>query len=221
MKILLIEDDIELCKITKKNLNYQGASVDVAHDGYQGLMLAKTNHYDCLIVDYMLPNIKADIICEELRNENYNFPIIAITVINEQSEKIALLNKGLDYYLVKPFNFEELWAVIKNSTRDKTKLDSKIKIKDLIIDQDNYKIECKKQAINLSAKEYELLVFLCTNKDRVHTRQAIYENIWDINGNLLSNTVDVHITRLRNKLKQAESELVIKTIFKRGFKLLA
>jgi DNA-binding response OmpR family regulator len=221
MKILLIDDDKELCKITKKHLNYQGASVDVAHDGYQGLILAKTNNYDCLVIDYMLPKIKADLICEELRNENYNYPIIAVTVINELNKKLTLLKNGVDYYLTKPFSFAELWAVIKNSTRDKSKPESKIEIRDLIIDQDNYQVQYSDKTINLSAKEYELLVFLCINKNKIHTRQSIYENVWDMNDNLLSNTIDVHITQLRSKLKKAGSKLEIHTIFKRGFKVLS
>ncbi|MCF7795201.1 response regulator transcription factor [Patescibacteria group bacterium] len=219
MKILLIEDDKELCEITKRNLNYEGASVDVAYDGYQGLMLAKSNNYDCLILDYMLPKIKADLICEELRAENYNYPIIGITVINEKKEKINLLKKGVDYYLTKPFSFTELWTIIKNSTRDRTKSEPKIKIKDLIIDKDNFKVKCNNNTINLSAKEYELFLFLCINKEKAHTRQSIYENVWDINDNFLSNTIDVHIASLRYKLKQAGSKLKIQTIFKRGFKL--
>jgi DNA-binding response OmpR family regulator len=220
MKILLIEDDKELCKITKKNLNYQGAIVDVAQDGYQGLMLAKTNHYDCLIIDYILPKINGDLICEELRNENYNYPIIAMTVVNEFKQKLKLLEKGIDYYLTKPFNFSELWTVIKNSTRDKTKIKSKIQVKDLIIDKDNFNVKCNHKNIKLSAKEYELLLFLCDQDQKAHTRQSIYENVWDINDNYLSNTIDVHIAKLRHKLKQAGSKLEIQTISKRGFKLL-
>jgi two-component system response regulator ArlR len=221
MKILLIEDDKELCKITKKNLNYQGALVDVAHDGYQGLMLAKSNNYDCLVMDYMLPKIKGDLICEELRNENYNYPIIGITVINEISKRLTLLEKGVDYYLTKPFSFTELWTVIKNITRERAKPKSKIKIKDLIIDKDNFKVECNNNVIKLSAKEYELLLFFCINKDKTHTRQSIYEKVWGINGKSLSNTIDVHVTQLRSKLKKAGSKLEIQTIFKRGFKLLS
>ncbi|HKK54230.1 MAG TPA: response regulator transcription factor [Patescibacteria group bacterium] len=221
MKILLIEDDKELCKITKNKLNHKGASVDVAHDGYQGLMLAKNNYYDCLVMDYMLPKINGDLICEELRNENYNYPIIGISVINELNKKLTLLKKGIDYYLTKPFSFAELWTMIENSTKDKTKAKSKIKIKDLIIDKDNFKIKCNNKIINVSVKEYELLLFLCINKDKTHTRQSIYENVWDANNNLLSNTVDVHITQLRHKLKKAKSKLEIQTIFKRGFKLLS
>jgi DNA-binding response OmpR family regulator len=221
MKILLIEDDKELCKITKKNLNYQGASVDVAYDGYQGLMLAKSNNYDCLVMDYMLPKIKGDLICEELRNENYNYPIIGITVINELNKKLAIIKKGVDYYLQKPFSFEELWAVVKNVTRERSKPKSIIKIRDLIIDKDNFQVKCNKKIVDLSAKEYELLVFLCTNKNKAHTRQSIYENVWDMNDNLLSNTIDVHINQLRNKLKNSGSKIQIQTIFKRGFKLLS
>jgi DNA-binding response OmpR family regulator len=221
MKILLIEDDKELCKITKNNLNQQGASVDVAHDGYKGLMLAKNNCYDCLIIDYILPKISGDLICEELRNENYNYPIIGISVINELNKKLTILKKGLDYYLTKPFNFAELWTIIENITKDRTKPKSKITIKDIIIDKNNFKVECDNKIINLSAKEYELLLFLSINKDKTHTRQSIYENVWNTNNNLLSNTVDVHITQLRHKLKKANSQLEIQTIFKRGFKLLS
>ena len=220
MKILLIEDDKELSKIIKKELNYKGVSVDVSHDGYQGLMLAKTNDYDCLITDYILPKIRADLICEELRNENYNYPIIVTSVINDLKRKLTLLEKGVDYYLIKPFSFIELWTIIQNLTRERKKPESKIKTKDLIIDKENFKVKCRKNQIKLSAKEYELLLFLCVNKDKAHTRQSIYEQVWDINDNLLSNTIDVHINQLRKKLKRAGSQVEIETIFKRGFRLL-
>ncbi|MCF7820124.1 MAG: response regulator transcription factor [Candidatus Pacebacteria bacterium] len=220
MKILIIDDDNNLGLALKRFLQSKGAVLDYESQAKKGLKLAETQNYDFLLVDYAMPEISGEEIIETLRDNNNSLAIIAMSVMNQAPNRVKLLNSGADYYLNKPFSLEELWATIKAlSRRSSYKLENKqlLKHKGFEINQENFTVKYKNKKLDLSAKELELLIFLINNQGKILSRQEILEKIWDINANLFTNSIDVHISNLRKKLKPFKAENLIKTIKNKGY----
>lgn len=221
MRILLVEDEIEIHKFLKHSLEAACYAVDIAEDGEQGVFLAKTNNYDLIILDMMLPKKNGDQVCQEIRAAGIITPIIILSVRSETNTKINLLNLGADDYLTKPFSFEELIARIKAILRRPQKLENvdTILIDNLNIDPDNYTVERGGKNVYLTRKEFMLLKYLLQNIGKVLTRSQIMEHVWDINADPFSNTIETHIRNLRKKVDSKGEKKLIHTIPGRGYKL--
>ncbi len=221
MKILIIDDDKQLGSALKLFLKNQGFTVDYTFNAEQGLFFAKTNYYDCILLDYIMPNLNGEEVCKEIRLQQIDTPIIILSVKKTAPDKITLLNSGADHYLTKPFNLEELLATIKAITRRPANYEeqSNIEIGGLLINPTNFVVKKNDKEINLSPKEFDLLYLLTKNPNKVLSRQIILEKVWDRNADMFSNTVDVHIQKLRKKLKNFQQKDLIKTIPGRGYKI--
>ncbi|EOC99797.1 response regulator transcription factor [Caldisalinibacter kiritimatiensis] len=205
-RILIVDDEALLVKGLKYSLEQDDYEVDAAYDGKEALEKAQKQRYDLIILDLMLPGMDGLEVCQKIR-EKSQVPIIMLTAKGEDINKILGLEYGADDYLTKPFNILELKARIKAILRRVSAQDTKvgeqvIKVDDFTINTLGRKVTVGGKEINLTAKEFDLLLLLATNPGKVFTREELLEIIWGYEyfGDL--RTVDVHIRRLREKIEK-------------------
>lgn len=220
MRILLVEDSKEIIKFLKPSLEAEFFAVDVAEDGEKGSSLGRTNDYDLIILDNILPIKTGITVCEEIRKKGKTTPIIVLSVRSETTTKVELLNAGADDYLVKPFSFDELLARIRALLRRPKKIEGDIiAINDLVLDTKKCTVMRGKKNVRLTRKEFMLLEYLLRNKDSVLSRGMIMEHVWDMSADPFSNTIESHILSLRRKLFFPGKKKLIQTVPGRGYKI--
>lgn len=219
MKILIIEDEASIASFLKASLESQLYIVDVAIDGEQGALLGRTGKYDLIIVDYLLPKRNGLEVVKELRLSK-KMPIIMLTIEGDFECKEKAFNLGIDDFLTKPFLLEELNLRIKALLRRPLEITEKIiKVGTLSIDLNKKIVRREKKIINLTRKEYVILEYLMRNRGEIKSREIIMENVWDINSDPFSNTLDTHILNIRKKIKIEDSPELIHTFTGRGYKI--
>ncbi|HMR88963.1 MAG TPA: response regulator transcription factor [Saprospiraceae bacterium] len=212
MNILVVEDEPGIHKFLKQGLEEEGYVVDIADDGNQGLALAVSKSYQIVLLDWMLPGMSGLEICKQLRARQIDTPIIFLTAKDTIQETIAGLQAGANDYIKKPFSFEELLERIKVQLRNvKVSTDSIIidNIKIVISSHQVFKGEVE---IHLTQKEFELLVFLISNKGKVCTRKEIIEQVWDIHFDYDTGVIDVFVNGIRKKLDLDKETGFLQTI---------
>jgi DNA-binding response OmpR family regulator len=201
MKILIIEDDEAILSLLKRGLEEEGMIIDTAKDGEDGEYLAEINHYDIVILDWMLPQKSGIELLKDLREKGIKTPVLMLTAKDAIENKIEGLNEGADDYLTKPFNFDELLARLNAIYRRSVlKGNNKIVIDDIEVDFDSKIIRKNGEVVNLTAKEFELLEFLIANRGSVVSVDMIQDQLWNSDEFINSNVIQVIIYRLRNKL---------------------
>jgi two-component system copper resistance phosphate regulon response regulator CusR len=220
MRLLIIEDDRETRDFLQNGLEAEGFVVDVAEDGEKGSYTARTNDYDLVILDNVLPKKEGIVVCREIRENKKSCRIIMLSVKSELPHKINSLNQGADDYLTKPFSFAELLARIKAVLRRPHMIEQDmLTIDDLILDRNKQTASRGKQHIYLTRKEFLLLEYLMKHTGNFLSRGAIMENVWDINSDPFSNTIETHIMNLRKKIDTAKRRKLIYTVPGRGYKI--
>jgi len=218
-KILLVEDEKNVASFVKKGLEEEGYSVTVAYDGAVGWNHAKTDRYDLVILDRMLPGMEGMEICRRIR-EKYGFeiPVIMLTALGSTDDVIAGLDEGANDYITKPFHLRELIARIHVLFRKEEKEEGKIyRIADLELDDDTKVVTRAGQEITLTSKEYRLLLYFLQNIKRVLSREQILEHVWNVEFDMGTNTVDVYINYLRNKIDKKFTPKLIHTVIGMGY----
>jgi len=201
MKILIIEDDENILSFLTRGFEEDGYIVDSADDGEEGEYLAITNSYDMILLDWMLPSKDGVEILKTLREKDISTPIIMLTAKGEIDDKIIGLTYGADDYMSKPFSFKELQARMQALyRRSMSSVSNTIKIKDIIIDIDSKIIKKDEKNISLTQKEYELLLFLVKNKNKLVSNIMIEEQLWNNEAYINSNVIQVTIYNLRKRL---------------------
>ncbi len=219
MKGLLIEDDKVIADTLLKFLKEKNILLDFSDDGKTGLNMALSRNYEFILLDYNLPGANGLEITKKLREKKNNTPIIMISVRHELEDKLSLLDSGVDDYITKPFSLSELCARIKAVTRRPLQLrDSVLKIKDISLYPDKFIVKKGRKNIKLKAKEFSLLEYLLKNKGAYLSRQDIMENVWDENADPFSNTIEVHIMKLRKRIEDNKSKYIF-TMPNRGYKI--
>ncbi|WP_455378493.1 response regulator [Petrachloros mirabilis] len=220
MRILIIEDDPDLAEFVQKGLREERYAVDCAQDGEEGLLMASTIPYDLVILDVMLPKLDGFTVCRRLRASANTTPILLLTAKGTVDDRVAGLNLGADDYLTKPFAFAELLARVRALIRRKGNEHApRLTMADLEIDPLAHRVWRAGKEIVLTNKEYALLEYLARNQNRVLTRTAIIEHVWDIHYDGMTNIVDVHIKALRTKLDRDFSVPLIQTVRGVGYML--
>ncbi len=218
MRILLVEDEKKISDFIKRGLKEEGYAVDTASEGVQGYFLAKTNEYDLILLDIMIPKMDGVTLCKKLREDKVIIPVIMLTAKDTVSDKVKGLDAGADDYLTKPFAFEELLARIRAILRKKTdQKTTRLQVSDLVLDLQTHKASRGSQEIELTTKEYSLLEYLMRNEGAVVTRTMISEHVWDIDFDTFTNVIDVYINYLRNKIDTGHKKKLIHTIRGRGY----
>ena len=221
MRILLVEDDQDLGMCIKEELSKKYA-VDHVKTSAEALYAAKITPYDMYILDIMLPGKHGIAICQALRNMGIKSPILMLTARKHTAIKVIALDSGADDYLTKPFSFDELQARIRALLRriPETILASVLEAGDIRINLATRQVWRKSREIIMRRKEFDLLEYLMRNVDKVVTRSMILEHVWETGLNAMSNTVDVHIRYLREKLDHRKKRKYIVTVPGVGYKIL-
>lgn len=221
MRILLVEDEINVAAFVKKGLEEEFYSVDIAEDGSEGLLMARSNDYDLIILDIMLPGMNGVELCKKIREKDRRVPILMLTAVDSVESKVQCLESGADDYLTKPFAFSELLARIKALLRRVPDTISELTIDDLRMELLSRRVYRGNREITLTPKEFSLLEYLLRNSGRVLSRTQIIENVWGYNFDPGSNVVDVHIKFLREKIDSGSGKKLIHTIRGAGYILKA
>lgn len=221
MRILVVEDEPKTAEYLAKGLRENAFIVDTAHDGEDGLFLATQNNYQLIILDVMLPKMDGFTVIAELRRLNIPVRVLFLTARGEIEDKVKGLELGADDYLVKPFAFSELLARVRSSLRrgSISPPQTELCIADLKIDIVKHKAMRGHLRIDLTPKEFALLVLLAQRKGEVLSRTMIAEQVWDINFDSDTNVVDVAIRRLRQKVDDPFEKKLIHTMRGMGYML--
>lgn len=223
MKILVIEDDKESAKYLLKGLREQGYVVDHCISGKDGLFMATTEHYNAMVIDRMLPEVDGLTIVQTLRASGNETPIILLTALDKVEERVRGLKAGADDYLAKPYSFSELQARLDTITRRKSgeKITTTLTCADLEMDLLSRTVKRGGKIIDLQAREFSLLEYLMRNCGTVVTRTMLLENVWDYNFDPQTNVIDVHISRLRQKIDKGFDKSLIQTLRGAGYRIIA
>ena len=221
MRLLVVEDDTRLADVLRRGLSEEGYAVDVCGNGVEAVLQATVTAYDVIVLDLMLPGKDGMAVCRELRASGVKTPILMLTARGELDDVVKGLEAGADDYLTKPFAFRELRARLQSLIRRAAGAASpQIQAGDLVLDMVTRDVRRAGRRILLTNKEYQVLEYLMHNSGRVLSRSMIEEHVWGYDYDGLSNTVDVHITRLRRKLDQPGQPSVIETVRGAGYRLV-
>lgn len=224
IRVLIVEDDMKIGRFLQLELEHEGYHVDMATDGREGLDKALTGEYDVMLLDIMLPRLSGLEVCRRIRQEKSTLPIIMLTAKDDVSDKVMGLDMGADDYMTKPFAIEELLARIRVALKrqqSQSREDSSgiLRMGELVVDKDQYQAYYGQEAIELTKREFDLLVYLLENKNIVLSRDKIVEHVWGYDYMGETNVTDVYIRYLRGKLDQRFGTNFIKTVRGVGYKM--
>jgi Response regulators consisting of a CheY-like receiver domain and a winged-helix DNA-binding domain len=221
MRILLIEDDEELCEALSFQLINEGFAVDVCHDGNEGLTYLRERAHDLVLLDRMLPSISGTEILTQIRDEGISTPVILVTALGELQDKVKGLDSGADDYITKPFDFQELMARIRSITRRPRQWENStiVQYGDLAYDSTERKLSGKNQTCTLSKKEGDLLELFLKNPDKILPRMLILSRVWGPYAEVEDGNLDNYIHFLRRRLSSVKSTLSLKTVRGIGYRL--
>lgn len=225
-RILVIEDNKDLAKVLKKNLENTSFAVELAYDGLTGLTKAGSDSYDLIILDLMLPGIDGMEICRRVRSKRVYTPILMLTAKSSELDRILGLEMGADDYVTKPFSIQELMARVKaifrrideirsgNNQQERT-----VQAGQLVIDTLTRTVSCGGNNVDLTAKEFELLLHFANNPGRVYSRAQLLDSVWGYGHDGYEHTVNSHMNRLRAKIERdPSSPEYILTVWGVGYK---
>lgn len=219
MRILLIEDDAETAAYMVKGLKEIGHVVDHAADGKDGLFLAVSERYDVMIVDRMLPSLDGLSIIQTIRAQGNATPVLVLSALGKVDDRVRGLRAGGDDYLVKPYAFAELLARIEALARRGAvaPAETRLRVDDLELDLLSRKVTRSGQEVDLQPREFRLLEYLMRHAGQVVTRTMLLENVWDYHFDPQTNLIDVHISRLRQKIDKGFDPPLISTVRGAGY----
>ncbi|MEE8345820.1 MAG: response regulator transcription factor [Dehalococcoidia bacterium] len=207
-RILVVEDEQDIADFIRRGLIYKGYEVDVAPDGEQALDLARDRSPDLVLLDLMLPKIDGVEVCRRLRAAS-DLPIIILTARDSVDDKVKGLDAGGDDYITKPFSFDELLARVRAALRRRAPEEETLKVGDLTIVPASREVSRGDRPIELTLREYELLVFLARNAGKVMDKQTIFQRVWGYDFEIEGDAIKVYVRYLRMKLNaQGEPDLI-------------
>lgn len=224
-KILVVDDEVSIVTLLSYNLEKSGYQVVTASDGQEALAKAHEERPDLILLDLMLPKLDGIEVLKQLRQDRNQIPVIMLTARGDELDKVLGLELGADDYITKPFSPREVLARIKAlfrrvHTQSDTELDHQLKVGALSIDPESYQAYLRDQPLELTTKEFELLLYFIRNKGRVITREQLLDHVWNYDYLGDSRIVDVHISHLREKIEtDSKQPKYIKTVRGIGYKL--
>ncbi len=221
MRLMVIEDDHRVADFLKRGLTAEGWFCVLAHDGEEGLNLAREGDFDMILLDLMLPGMHGHDVCQQLRVEGVETPLIVLTAMDSQEDVVQGLRMGADDYLTKPFSFEELLARIENVCRraGQKAIDRKeLRAGPIVFDLEGLQVSIDGKPLKMTAKELATLELFMSNPGKLFSRERILNNIWGMHMDPLTNVVDVYIGKLRKKLDTPGEESLIETVRGMGYR---
>lgn len=223
-KILIVDDEASIVTLLSFNIEKAGFAIDVAYDGAEAISKAESNMYDLIVLDLMLPKIDGMEVCKYLRRNRIDTPILMLTAKDEEFDKILGLELGADDYLTKPFSPKEvvarIKAILRRTKKEKAHPYASVRIGNMVIYPERYEAVIDDQVFEFTRKEFELLIYLATNKGKVLTRDQLLLAVWNYDFVGDTRIVDVHISHLREKIEpNSRKPIYIKTIRGLGYKM--
>lgn len=215
IRILIVEDDEAIANLLRMNLMKSGYECEMAEDGEKAADLLEENFYDLVILDIMLPKMNGYEVLEYAKS--LEIPVIFLTAMGETAQRVRGLRMGAEDYICKPFEITELLARVETVLRRYKKTDARMYLLDIVIDTESRMVFQNGKQVELTLKEYELLLLFVRNKNRALYRETIYENVWGGEYSGTGRTVDLHVQRLKKKLGLEEH---ITAIYKVGYRLV-
>ncbi|GAB4393674.1 MAG: heavy metal response regulator transcription factor [Gammaproteobacteria bacterium] len=220
MKILIVEDEAKTAAYLQKGLSEQGFTVEHVANGTDALHLIQESHYDLVILDVMIPGLNGWEVIQQIREQNKQMPVLFLTARDDVEDRVKGLRLGADDYLVKPFAFSELVARLHTLLRRGQVVQTDcLQVADLTIDLMKHKAYRQQQLLNLTSKEYALLLLLVRHQGEPLSRTYIAEKVWDIHFQCDTNVIDVAVKRLRQKVDKPFGKQLIHTVRGVGYVL--
>jgi len=223
-RILIVDDDKNICELLRLYLEKEGYETAMAHDGESALAVFEEKQFDLVLLDVMMPRVDGWETCRRIRAKG-NTPIIMLTAKGETFDKVLGLELGADDYVVKPFDTKEVVARIKavlrrtgRQARVPSSADGALVFDNLVVNITKYELKVKDEVVDTPPKELELLYHLASNPNKVFTRDALLDEVWGFEYYGDSRTIDVHIKRLREKLEGVSDQWNLKTVWGVGYK---
>ena len=227
-KLLVVDDEPSIITLLKFNLEKNGYEVIVGKDGLEAIQLVEKENPDLLVLDLMLPELDGMEVCKKLRQDSHHLPILMLTARDDDFDKVLGLELGADDYMTKPFNTRELIARVKALLRrynlpsiekEEIEKDKKIKVGNITIEEDKFEAYLNNKLLELTPKEFELLLYIVKHKNKVLTRDQLLDAVWNYDFTGDTRIVDVHISHLREKIEtDTKQPQYIKTIRGIGYK---
>ena len=229
-RVLIVEDDPDIADLVDLNLRDGGYMTDIAKDGVDGVKKALENDYTMVILDLMLPRLDGFEVCKRIREEKKTLPILMLTSKSEEFDKVLGLELGADDYLTKPFSLRELMARVKaiirrvDAVKEEASSEDKLielEFENLYINLEKRKVILNENVIELTAKEFDLLVLFASHPGRAYSRQELLDIVWGYQFDGYDHTVNSHINRLRSKIEKIPSDpKYIKTVWGIGYRFV-
>jgi len=221
MRILVVEDEKALAKLVADRLKRDHYTVDISNDGEDGLNNALSGMYDLIILDIMLPKMDGIKILQELRKEDKEVKVIMLTSKAELEDRLLGFQSGANDYVPKPFHIDELAARVNAQLNIGKAVESILEFGDIILDYRSLKIKCTSSGedVGVNNKEFQLIEYLMQNSDRILSKEMIYDRVWGMDSDAISNNLEAYMSFVRKKLRVIESKVTIKSIRNMGYKL--
>lgn len=222
-KVMIVDDDENICNLLRLYLNKEGFDTVIANDGEKAVELFKDEQPDMVLLDIMLPGLDGWQVCREIRKIS-DCPLIMLTAKGETFDKVLGLELGADDYIVKPFETKEVIArvraVLRRSAAPEDNAPKEVRLDNLVINLSNYELRVKGELINTPPKELELLYHLASNPNQMFSRDQLLDEVWGFDYCGESRTIDVHIKRIREKIDGASDKWELRTVWARGYKFV-
>ena len=222
MRILIVEDEVRIADFLQRGLRAEGHFSVVANDGEAGFALALEGDFDLVLLDMMLPGMHGRDICQQLRMNKINTPLIILSAMDSLDDVIAGLRMGADDYMTKPFSFEELLARIETVMRRNSEIgneEQSLAAGGLAFDRQSLRFSVNGEEVNMTAKELAIIELLMSHPGTLFSRERILSNVWGLNMDPLTNVVDVYIGKLRKKIDSDPADSMIETVRGLGYRL--
>jgi len=222
MRILIVEDEARIADFLQRGLRAEGHFCVIANDGEAGLSLALDGDFDLILLDMMLPGIHGRDVCQQLRMNKINTPLIILSAMDSLDDVIAGLRMGADDYMTKPFSFEELLARVETVMRRSTEITAEeqaLAAGPLAFDRQSLRFSVNGEDVKMTAKELAIIELLMSNPGTLFSRERILSNVWGLNMDPLTNVVDVYIGKLRKKIDSDPDHSMIETVRGLGYRL--
>ena len=221
MRILLVEDEYSLAELVANRLKKERYSVDVSYDGEDGLYNALTGIYDLILLDIMLPKKDGLEVLREIRAEGTTSKVIMLTAKGELEDKLKGFGEGANDYVPKPFHIDELVARINAQLKFATVVKDKLEYGNIVLDYDIPAVVNKDtgENVKINNKEFQLVEYFMMNHDQVLSKEMIFDRVWGMDNDSLSNNLEAYISFVRKKLRVLEADVTIKTIRNMGYRM--
>ncbi len=221
MRILVVEDEKALAGLVADRLKRDHYTVDISNDGEDGMDNALSGMYDLIILDIMLPKVDGITILKEIRKQDKEVRVIMLTAKGELEDRLLGFEKGANDYVPKPFHIDELAARVNAQLNISKAVENVLEFGDIVLDYGASKVRCvnENEDVGVNNKEFQLLEYLMKNPDRILSREMIYDRVWGMDSEAVSNNLEAYMSFIRKKLKVIGSKTVIRTIRNMGYRM--